>query len=74
MITRVELRPGPFVPGELLRSIVTALKADTAESGARLIVEVDPALPGNLSGDAGRIQHGSALELVVEPTGEPERD
>jgi signal transduction histidine kinase/DNA-binding response OmpR family regulator len=53
---RVELRPGPFVPAELLRSIVTALKADTAESGAQLIVDVDPALPANLSGDAGRIQ------------------
>jgi signal transduction histidine kinase/CheY-like chemotaxis protein len=53
---RVELRPGPFVPSELLGSIVTTTKTDTAESGARLIVDVDPALPGILSGDAGRIQ------------------
>lgn len=53
---RVELRPGPFVPAELLRSIVTTLKADTAESGARLHIDVDPRLPANLSGDAGRIQ------------------
>ncbi len=53
---RVELRPGPFVPGELLGSIVTTTKTDTAESGARLLVDVDPALPKILSGDAGRIQ------------------
>lgn len=53
---RVELRPGPFVTGELLHSVVTAMKADTAESGGRLIVDLDPALPKILSGDAGRIQ------------------
>ncbi len=53
---RVELRPGPFAPAELLRSIVTTLKSDTAEGGATLRVEVDPALPAHLSGDAGRIQ------------------
>ncbi len=53
---RVELRPGPFAPEELLRSIVTSLKGDTAVSGATLRVEVDPALPTRLLGDAGRIQ------------------
>lgn len=53
---RVELRPGPFAPAELLRSIVTTLKSDTTQSGATLVVEVDPALPPNLLSDAGRIQ------------------
>ena len=53
---RVELRPGPFVPQELLRSIVETLKADTAESGARLTIETAPDLPRHIVGDAGRIQ------------------
>ena len=53
---RVELRPGPFTPAELLRSVVATLRADTAESGAVLTVETDPRLPASLLGDAGRIQ------------------
>lgn len=53
---RVELRPGPFVPRELLRSIVETLKADTAESGAWLTVEASPDVPPHIVGDAGRIQ------------------
>lgn len=53
---RVELRPGPFVPIELLRSIVTTLESDIAQSGATLVVTVDPALPPSLLSDAGRIQ------------------
>ena len=53
---RVELRPGPFTPGELLRSVVTMLKSDTAVSGATLTVEVAPDLSVPLLGDAGRIQ------------------
>jgi signal transduction histidine kinase/CheY-like chemotaxis protein/HPt (histidine-containing phosphotransfer) domain-containing protein len=53
---RVELRPAPFAPADLLRSIATTLKAEAAQRGARLALEVDPALPANLLGDAGRIQ------------------
>lgn len=53
---RIELRPGPLAPGELLRSIVTTLKSDTAERGATLLYEVDPELPPHLLGDAGRVQ------------------
>jgi signal transduction histidine kinase/CheY-like chemotaxis protein len=53
---RVELRPGPFVPGELLRSVATAMRGQLAEHSASLAVEVDPALPPSISGDAGRIQ------------------
>lgn len=53
---RVELRPGPFNPGELLRSIATMLKPDAAVSGATLTVETDPDLSLSLLGDAGRIQ------------------
>lgn len=53
---RVELRPGPFNPGELLRSIATMLKPDAAVSGATLTVETDPELSLSLLGDAGRIQ------------------
>ena len=53
---RVELRPGPFVPQELLRSIVETLKADIAESGARVTIESAPDIPAHIVGDAGRIQ------------------
>ncbi len=53
---KVELRPGPFPPAGLLRSIVTTVKSQTAERGATIIVEADPDLPENLLGDAGRIQ------------------
>ncbi len=53
---RVELRPRPYAPHELLRSVVTTIKADTTERGAVLLVEADPALPASVLGDAGRIQ------------------
>lgn len=53
---KVELRPAPFAPAELLRSVVTTLKGDTAERGARFTVEVNPQVPARLLGDAGRIQ------------------
>ncbi|HEY1108979.1 MAG TPA: ATP-binding protein, partial [Opitutaceae bacterium] len=53
---KIELRPGPLAPGELLRSVVTTLKSDTAERGATLLYEVDPSLPSHLLGDAGRVQ------------------
>ena len=53
---RVELRAGPFMPGELLGSVATMLKADTAVSGASLIVDVAPEASFPLLGDAGRIQ------------------
>lgn len=53
---RVELRPVAFAPAQLLESIVTTLKADTAESGATLVCEIDPALPPHLLADPGRVQ------------------
>jgi signal transduction histidine kinase/CheY-like chemotaxis protein len=53
---RVELRPRPYAPHELLRSVVTTVKADAAERGAILLVEADPSLPASVLGDAGRIQ------------------
>ena len=53
---RVELRPAPFAPGELLHSIVETLRADATQSGAMLTVETRPGLPPHLQGDAGRIQ------------------
>jgi signal transduction histidine kinase/CheY-like chemotaxis protein len=53
---RVELRPGPFVPSELLNSIATTLKAETADRGALLTIESDREVPPMLRGDAGRIQ------------------
>ena len=53
---RVELRPGPFTPGELLRSVVTMLKSDAAVSGATLTVAIEADLDSPLLGDAGRIQ------------------
>lgn len=53
---RVELRPAPFSPAELLRSIATTMRTDASTSGATLLVDVDPLLPRTLVGDAGRIQ------------------
>lgn len=53
---KIELRPGPFVPSELLNSVVTTLKADTATRGAFITIETDPEVPPMLRADAGRIQ------------------
>ncbi|MDO8543524.1 MAG: response regulator [Opitutaceae bacterium] len=53
---RVELRPGAFNAGEMLRSIVATLRTDAIQSGATLTMEIDPNLPAHLMGDAGRIQ------------------
>jgi signal transduction histidine kinase/CheY-like chemotaxis protein len=53
---RVELRPRAFVPEELMRSIAATLRADAAESGAVLSIEVGADVPPNVVGDAGRIQ------------------
>ena len=53
---RVELRPGPFSPAELLRSIATTMRTEAGASGATLLVDVDPLLPRTYVGDAGRIQ------------------
>ena len=53
---KVELRPAPFAPVELLRSIVIMFRAEAISSGAVLQVEADPQLPRNYVGDAGRIQ------------------
>jgi signal transduction histidine kinase/DNA-binding response OmpR family regulator len=53
---RVTLRPGPFVPAELLRSVVATLRADAAQRSAVLTVDAAPGLPAMLLGDAGRIQ------------------
>ena len=53
---RVELRPRAFAPEELLRSIVTTLKAEAVHSGATLTLVLDDRLPPNVLGDAGRIQ------------------
>jgi signal transduction histidine kinase/CheY-like chemotaxis protein len=67
---RVELRPDPFSPAELLRSVVTTLRAEAADRGATLTVETDPDLPVSLLGDAGRIQQilvnyvGNALKYA----------
>lgn len=67
---RVELRPGPFAPAELLRSVVATLRADTVQSGATLVIETEPDLPTTVTGDAGRIQQilinyaGNALKYA----------
>ncbi|HEY4247463.1 MAG TPA: ATP-binding protein [Lacunisphaera sp.] len=53
---QIELRPGPFVPAELLRSIGMMFKMEAIASGAVLQVETDPKLPAAYVGDAGRIQ------------------
>ncbi len=53
---KIEVRPGPFAPPELLRSIVATLKADTASCGASLTVVTATQLPPQIVGDAGRIQ------------------
>ncbi|PTX94454.1 hybrid sensor histidine kinase/response regulator [Opitutus sp. ER46] len=53
---RIELRPGPYSPAELLNSVVAALKAQAAERDVTIAIETDPELPPVLRGDAGRIQ------------------
>jgi signal transduction histidine kinase/HPt (histidine-containing phosphotransfer) domain-containing protein/ActR/RegA family two-component response regulator len=53
---RVELRPAPFAPAELLRSIVETLRADATQAGAVVSADAAPDLPPHLQGDAGRIQ------------------
>ncbi len=53
---QIELRPGPFAPAELLRSIAMMFKMEAIASGAVLQVETDPQLPSAYVGDAGRIQ------------------
>ena len=53
---RVELRPRSFGPPDLLRSVVEALKGDTAASGAWLTIEAAPDVPAHIIGDDGRIQ------------------
>jgi signal transduction histidine kinase/CheY-like chemotaxis protein/HPt (histidine-containing phosphotransfer) domain-containing protein len=53
---QIELRPGPFAPAELLRSIAVMFKMEAIASGAVLQVETDPLLPPAYVGDAGRIQ------------------
>jgi CheY-like chemotaxis protein/nitrogen-specific signal transduction histidine kinase len=52
----VELRPGPFSPGELLRSVAAMFRLEATAGGASLEVESDPQLPAACVGDAGRIQ------------------
>ncbi len=61
---KVELRPGPFVPLELLRSVATTLRSEASVQGGVLLVETDPELPRTLLGDAGRIQ-----QILVNYTG-----
>ncbi|MBS0632712.1 MAG: response regulator [Verrucomicrobia bacterium] len=67
---RVELRPGPFAPAELLRSIAATLRAEVAQSGAAFVIETSPNLPATVTGDAGRIQQilinyaGNALKYA----------
>jgi CheY-like chemotaxis protein/nitrogen-specific signal transduction histidine kinase len=53
---KIELHPAPFVPAEVLNSVVTALKAQCAEKGAFVTIETDPDIPRLLLGDAGRVQ------------------
>ena len=53
---KLELRPGPFAPAELMNSVVTTLKAQASEKDAMITIEADPDVPPVLLGDAGRIQ------------------
>ncbi len=53
---KVELRTAPFAPNDLLNSVVSTLRAQTAEASAAVVIEADPELPPLLQGDAGRIQ------------------
>lgn len=53
---RIELRTAPYVPSELLNSVVTTLKAECSTRGAFITIETDPEIAPMLQGDAGRIQ------------------
>jgi signal transduction histidine kinase/CheY-like chemotaxis protein len=52
----VVLRPAPFSPGELLRSVAAMFKPEATAGGASLEVDTDLQLPALCTGDAGRIQ------------------
>lgn len=82
---RVELRPAPFSPAQLLSSVATTLRAAAAQRGAVFAVADAPEVPELLEGDAGRIQQvlvnfaanaikyaGGGIELgVTAPAGAP---
>jgi len=53
---KIELRPAPFSPAELLKAITMMFKMEAISSGGVLSVETDPNLPKTYVGDAGRIQ------------------
>ena len=53
---KIELRPAPFSPSELLKAITMMFKMEAISSGGVLTVEADPKLPKTYVGDAGRIQ------------------
>jgi len=53
---KVELRPEPFAPADVLNSVAVTMQALAKERAARLQVQVDPMLPALVMGDAGRVQ------------------
>lgn len=53
---KIELRPQPFAPEELLRSVAVTMQAQAHAVAAPLNFEVDATLPPRVLGDAGRIQ------------------
>ncbi len=53
---RIELRPRTFCPGDLLRSVKTALETEAAAVGATLVIEDSPELARQYATDAGRVQ------------------
>ncbi len=53
---RIELRPRDFCPGDLLRSVQTALGTEAAAVGAKLVIDDTPELGCRFETDTGRVQ------------------
>ncbi|MFK7901326.1 MAG: response regulator [Nitratireductor sp.] len=53
---QMELDNGPFKLAEAVEDVATLVSSKVAEKDLELIVRVDPKLPTNLIGDAGRIR------------------
>ena len=54
--SKMTLENTPFIPAVLTNSVASILGTRAAAKGLRIVVTVDPLLPGSLLGDSGRIR------------------
>ncbi len=69
---KLSIHPAPFDPAACLRSAVDLLRPQAEEKGLALTLDITPALPPLLEGDAGRIRQilinliGNAIKFTDE--------